>query len=329
MKLRWSFSQSRTFSRCPRQWFFATQLAKWNRRDPLAREAFLLSKLQSVSAWRGSLVDSVICDEIIPLLRTGAIVSRQRVLTVARKRFETQLEFARNKRWREAGMTAQSAGNSYAALYALEYGEDIEGELEAAWIDVDQALTHFLEMSELLRTLRKASQLIPQRTLLFRHSGVNVMARPDLIAAFRTGPPIIIDWKVHTFGAKDYRLQLALYAIALNRCRPHRDFPIDFRSHSPQQIKLFEAQLLTKKLRPYCLTEQDIHDAENHISVAATQMWLAIRSASDEGITYKDMQVTIFPDTCQRCPFRSICWKEDVSAKEGLCQDSRQTSSLF
>ncbi|HJT29530.1 MAG TPA: PD-(D/E)XK nuclease family protein [Pyrinomonadaceae bacterium] len=328
MKLRWSFSHSRTFGRCPRQWFFATQLAKWNRRDPLAREAFLLSKLQSVSAWRGSLVDGVICDEVIPALRTGAVVSRQRVLTAAKERFDRQLDFARNKRWREAGMTAQKAGNSYVALYALEYGEEIEAELETAWIEVEQALTHFLEMSELLRTLRKASQLIPQRSLLFRHSGVNVMARPDLIAIFRSGPPLIIDWKVHTFGAKDYRLQLALYAIALNRCRPHRDFPIDLRSHSPQDIKLFEAQLLTKQLRPYCLTEQDIRNAENYISVTATRMWLAVRSVSNEVITYNEMPVTIFPDTCQRCPFRSICW-EEVSAKEHSCQDLRRTSSLF
>jgi hypothetical protein len=328
MKLRWSFSHSRTFGRCPRQWFFATQLAKWNRRDPLAREAFLLSKLQSVSAWRGSLVDGVICDEVIPALRTGAVVTRQRILSVAKARFQAQLAFAREKRWRDGGMTAQRGGNAYAAFYAFEYGQDVEEELASAWIDVERALTHFLEMSELLRTLRKASQLMPQRTLLFRHSGANVTARPDLIALFRTGPPLIVDWKVHTFGTKDYRLQLALYAIALNRCRPHRDFPIDLRNHAPQDIQLLEAQLLTKQLRPYYLTAQDIETTQNHISATAAQMWLAVRPRFDEAITYKDMPVTIFPDTCQRCPFRSICW-EDFAAKENLCLDSKQTSSLF
>lgn len=328
MKLRWSFSHSRTFGRCPRQWFFATQLAKWNRPDPLAREAFLLSKLQSLSAWRGSLVDGVICDEIIPTLRTTSVVSRERVLAAARERFDRQLEFAKHRRWREDGMTATRAGISYAAFYAVEYGQDFEADVESAWLDIDRALTHFLEMSELLRTLRKASQLLPQRTLAFRHSGTSVTARPDLIALFRTGPPLIVDWKVHSAGAKDYRLQLALYAIALKRCRPHKDFPVDLRNHQPEDIKLIEAQLLTKQLRPYSLTKHDIQDTENHISTTATRMWLSVRPNLDEPIRFTDMPVTIFPDTCQRCPFRSICWK-DFSPKEEPCQDSKQISSLF
>lgn len=328
MKLRWSFSHSRTFSRCPRQWFFATRVANWRGPDPLARESFLLSKLQSISAWRGSLVDSIICDEVIPSLRNGRVISRQRVLAAAKERFDRQLTFATQRRWREEGMTAKKAGASYAALYAIEYGEEFESELEPAWVDIDLALTHFLEMSELLRTLRKASQLFPQRTLPFRHSGASVTARPDLIALFRSGPPLIVDWKVHSTGAKDYRLQLALYAIALTRCRHQKGFPPELGNYLPEDIKLLEAQLLTKHLREYSLTTQDVEDTENHISSTATRMWLSIRPNFDEPIKFSDMPVTIFPDTCQRCPFRSICWA-DVSAKEGLCQDSKQISSLF
>lgn len=55
--MEWSFSQGATYTRCPRQWFykyrFANALAK---REPLRREAYLLSKLDTVWAWRGKVV---------------------------------------------------------------------------------------------------------------------------------------------------------------------------------------------------------------------------------------------------------------------------------
>lgn len=161
MTLNWSFSQSRTFGRCPRQWFFATQLAKWNARDAFAREAFLLSKLQSVSAWRGSLVDGVICDEVIPALRKSTVLNRGSIISLAEERFQKQLTFAREKRWREPGITVDQQDHSYAALYAFEYDQDIEADLVTAWVEVERALTTFLEMSELLQTLRRAYKLIP------------------------------------------------------------------------------------------------------------------------------------------------------------------------
>ncbi len=328
MKLRWSFSHSRTFSKCARQWFFATQLSRWNARDALGREIFLLSKLQSVSAWRGSLVDALICDEIIPALQKGSVVDRAKIIFLAEERFQNQLAFARERRWREPGMSVAEGKNSYAALFGFEYGQDVEAELAPAWVDVKQALSNFLEMTDLLEKLRGASQLIAQRTLKFCHSGASVTARPDLIAFFRNAPPLIVDWKVHTFAAKDYRLQLALYALALTRCRSHRDFPPVLSKYPPHQLSLLEAQLLTKKLRDYSLTVKDIEDAENYVSVTATQMWLALRSGLDGPTTYQDMAVTMYPDTCQRCSFRSICWEDLPVKKENSCLDLKQISFL-
>lgn len=329
MTLKWSFSQSRTFGKCPRQWFFATQFAKWNARDPLSRESFLLSKLQSVSAWRGSLVDSIICDEVVPALRRRAALDRGRIIALAEERFQKQLTFAREKRWREPGMSAAQQDHSYAALYGIEYGQDIEAELATAWVEVEQALTTFLEMGDLLQMLRGAHKLIPQRTLRFRHSKCWVIARPDLIAFFRNSVPLLVDWKVHIFGAKDYRLQLALYALALTRCRPHVDFPVAVGKYRPHEIRLLEAQLLTGKLREYHLSADDVEKAENHISVTARQMWLSIRGSQVRPVSYHDMPVTVNGENCQRCPFRCICWEDVRIGKESICQDLRQTSLLF
>ena len=59
----WSISESKTFKRCQRQWYFkncvASALAK---KDPIRREAYLLSKLQTISGWRGQIVDSVLSE---------------------------------------------------------------------------------------------------------------------------------------------------------------------------------------------------------------------------------------------------------------------------
>jgi hypothetical protein len=103
-------------------------------------------------------VDGIICDEIIPALRTGSGIDRGRIISLAEERFQNQLAFARERRWREPGMSVAEGKHSYAALFGFEYSQDIEAELAPAWADVAQALTNFLEMSDLLKTLREASQ---------------------------------------------------------------------------------------------------------------------------------------------------------------------------
>lgn len=64
----WSFSDSRTFDRCQRQWYFGEVVANAVAKAPVRHEAYLLSKLQSVSAWRGQVVDSTIGSVLVPAL---------------------------------------------------------------------------------------------------------------------------------------------------------------------------------------------------------------------------------------------------------------------
>jgi hypothetical protein len=96
--MNWSFSQSLTFRTCPRKWFLTSKVGNSRAKAPLRREAFFLSKLQTVSAWCGNLVDQVISTELIPAVAKKQTVSLAQTITKARQLFDDQLTFARERR---------------------------------------------------------------------------------------------------------------------------------------------------------------------------------------------------------------------------------------
>lgn len=307
----WSFSNSHLFRKCQRQWYFKTHVANANaKKIPLQREAYLLSKLQSIAAWRGSVVDHVISRRVVPALGNRWNISLAKTLEYAKSVFDAQLNFATQHRLREPAMSAIKAGDNFAAFFAVEYGIEIsDDEITQAWNDVEQAITNLLEMSDLLVLLGTSVKLVAQRSLTFPYFGVTVRAVPDLIAFFNGSPPLIVDWKVHTFGVQDYRLQLATYAVALARCNPHKDFPASLTPYTPTDIRLLEVQLLTNRQREYTLSELDVEDIDSYIAETATAMVLANGENGKGPPRPFDYPVTQFPETCRRCPFRAQCWE--------------------
>ncbi|MBI1282206.1 MAG: hypothetical protein GC179_29030 [Anaerolineaceae bacterium] len=305
----WSFSSSRLFRKCQRQWYFKTHVAAARAKDPYRREAFLLSKLQTIYAWRGSIVDQVILMRYVPTLKRGQQILRSDLLKYAKEIFDRQLKYALANRLREEGMKITEAGDSFAAFFSVEYCEEItQKEIDIAWQDIELALDNLLSMKDLYARLLEATHLIPQRSLSFTIDGVNAQGTPDLIAFFADYPPLIIDWKVHTFASNDYRLQLALYALALTSCKPHKDFPKDPLCYQLTELQLTEIQLLTNQQRHYQLTDTDVYAASNYISRSALDMNLAVDPADGE-ISVFDLPTASNPDECQRCSFRSMCWK--------------------
>ncbi|MDX2007113.1 MAG: PD-(D/E)XK nuclease family protein [Meiothermus sp.] len=216
----WSFSGAKSFDRCQRQWYFKKKMAHHSAKEPLRREAYLLSKMDSLWSWRGKLVDQVIVHDLLPLLVARREPSLTYLQERARLRFDRQREFALRHRIREPGCKPSSAGEEFAAFSAVERGTPpTEEELESAWSEVALALEHLLSMGDLLNGLRRADVLLGQRQINFKvenfdRESVTVQANPDLIALFRQAPPLIVDWKVHTFGSTDYRRQLSVYALA-------------------------------------------------------------------------------------------------------------------
>jgi len=279
--------------------------------DPVRHEAYLLSKLQSIYAWRGLLVDYVISRWVVHALKNGWSITLGKALDYAKTTFQKQLAFAKQHRLREPGMKPSKADDAFAAFYAVEYGLGVsEEQISQAWSEIELALTNLFAMPDLLALLGQADNLIAQRALTFSCNQTTVRAVPDLIAFWRDDPPLIIDWKVHAFATHDYRLQLACYAIALTRCKPHRDFPPSLFHYSAADIRLLEVQLLGNKQRKYALSDDDVENTDTRIAETAMQMVLAVGNKKKKHLRPIDFPVTTYPEVCQRCSFRSLCWKE-------------------
>jgi hypothetical protein len=264
--------------------------------------------LKSVHSWRGNLVDEVISKEIVPLLERGGSPSSKLMINRARALFDEQADFALNHRIREPGFC--KADDSFAAFFALEYGLSVsETDLRKAWEEVEQALLNLLRMRELLNDLRRARRLVPQRTLNFSVFDARVEARPDLFAIYLQQPPLIVDWKVHTFGTTDYRLQLATYALALERAKPHKDYAEYWDSWSANQMRVLEVQLLTDRVREYRLSEADIDELEDTIVESYARMQLALGDGIIGAHDPFALPPTNYATTCETCNFRKPCWE--------------------
>ncbi len=316
--MRWSFSDSRTFRKCQRRWYYGLR-ANANSKDE-RRELYLLSKLQSVSAWRGQIVDTVISKLIIPAWDQQRSCQIDEAVGYAQRIFQNQLEFAMSHRLREPGIVVTAVGESFAAFHAIEHGISIpEADIDKAWEEVEQALTNLFTMEELIADLRSASRVIPQRSLSFRFGNANVKARPDVIAFYDHNTPLIVDWKVHFFANRDYRLQLALYATSLLQCKAHKDF-VHLGDIDATRVRLLEAQLLTGSLRPYELSVEDMLDVESYIAQSVAEMEMALDNAGDGPLKPWLFPVASYPEVCLSCPFKRPCWenKHDWSSDEHL-----------
>lgn len=308
--MRWSYSASRSFRQCQRQWFFKTVAASARAKDPFRKRAYLLSKLQSISAWRGKIVDDVISNTIIPKVNRGIRVTLKDAKSRARELFDRQLAYARLHPITDLSLEVSKEGGDFAVLHVMEYeGKLQEHAIEQAWFEVETALVNLFALDSVKRILKSSDYLVTQRALQYRlMDDVTVLAYPDVIAFRGASPPAIIDWKVHAFGVNDAWLQLAIYAIALSRCKPHADFPEGFVTQ-PQEAALFEAQLLTNILREQSLEEEQIIEAEEYMINTAYEMKCLIDNTKYPALEIEYFRTANYAETCQRCAFRAICWE--------------------
>jgi hypothetical protein len=309
--MKWSYSASRTFKQCQRQWYFKNIVASGTaKRDQFRKQAYLLSKLQSVSAWRGKIVDDVISNLIVPRLNRKSKITLGEVKTRARELFDRQLAFARTHVATDLELQPSKHGDDFALFYTNHYGPAVtDDEIDRAWAEIEAALENLFGLGAIKDLLKSADYLIAQRSLSFSlMDGVTPAAVPDLIA-FRNGePPIIVDWKVHVFGQNDAWLQLGIYAIALSRCAPHSDFPAGL-AIDPLDVELYEAQLLTNIVRRHELDEDRLSDAEDYITASAYEIVCLTEGEKYAGLSIEDFTRATYGESCQRCAFRAICWE--------------------
>jgi len=124
----WSISESRTFRRCQRQWYFKDVLASPTSKDPIRHTAYLLGKLQSISTWRGSIVDTVISQTILPAVRSRRTIRLDQARGHAQQIFDRQLAFARRHSLHEPGLSPAKLGTDFAAFYEMEYSGSVDND---------------------------------------------------------------------------------------------------------------------------------------------------------------------------------------------------------
>ncbi|MFN8495653.1 MAG: PD-(D/E)XK nuclease family protein [Caldilineaceae bacterium] len=307
----WSFSDSRKFRSCQRQWYFDAVVAHPRAKDPLRHKAYLLSKLQSIQSWRGNLIDYVISRYVIGGRIGKEIPAIDETINFARQTFDQQVKFAHGHRLHEQGMKPSAYEGEFAAWHMMEYGQGVSNaEINGCWHEVETAIINFYNMPNLLSTLSLATWLVAQRALTFEIDGFTIRAVPDLIVFRRNQPPLIIDWKAYVNDSQDHRWQLACYAVALKACKPHKDFPKSLSYCSTAHIELMEIQLLTKKQRQYKFSEEDYGEVEEFITRSAIEMQLSLMDLSRTTTEPNRFPVTNSPFVCSHCAFKSLCWED-------------------
>jgi hypothetical protein len=281
-------------------------LANARAKDPVRQEAYRLSKLESVYAWRGKIVDTVISEAIIPSIARGQPYSFKEALLHARRLFDQRKEAisSNSEMLQKPGATPPRT-----AFFESEYGIPLTSEVfDQAIADIEQAITNFYKADSVWSLLDQARYLIPQRPVTFTRDDFTVQVVPDLIMFRIHQPPVIFDWKVNTWPIRDYWLQLVTGAIALARCKPHRDWPNDIAQYKPYETELFEVQLLSADVRKHIVSPNDIDEAEDFILASATEMIFACDNKPAKQLIPDDFAVTENPKTCIVCAFRKLCW---------------------
>lgn len=310
----WSFSEGRLFKKCQRQWYFAKRLASATAKDPLRREAYLLSKLSSIHAWRGKIVDQVIEKAVIPSIHSKNTITLQSAIKVADKLFDTQLDFALKHRVMEPGFKVSAHEDDLAAFFGVEYGTPpTQDEIAKARAEVHSALTNLFR-SEEFKTVREAIKsafrLAAQCPITFKFAGATVRAVPDLICLFRNAQPLVIDWKVHHFGIHDYYQQLVAYAITLTRLSDHKGLPVELRDYPAHFVNLIECQLLTNEARPHTISEEDVEAVEDRMASEIRSMLLAVDGRENTELKAKDFPTTSWLGACATCNYKKLCWEK-------------------
>ena len=311
--MTWSYSAQRMFSRCQRQWFYSAFAANPTARDPLRRRALYYGQLNTISAWRGRLVDTVISAHVVPTLSdplNETPMELNGALRIARRIFDAQRAYAAEHRAKSIDVTISKEGEKFALLFENEFGEPpAAAAFDQAWIEIETALANFWKSDAIWSVLRDAAVLIPQpRAFHFAlEDGTKGVAYPDLVAFFDGKPPTIIDWKVHAAAGNNARRQLAVYALALSRCTTaHYDFHRTWQS-AATEFELIEAQLLLDRLTRYDLDDEDVAETEAYIASCAYEMQCLSEGKNYTALDEADFMTAYSGETCAACVFQALC----------------------
>ena len=312
--MNWTITGAKQFKGCARQWYYRNIVADARvKKDVYRRELTILSKLQSVEAWRGSLVDNVISRLLVNAVNNRLPVRKDAFLKEAGRIFDLQLNYAVGKKYRIEGASLASDQEEFAALFDCEFSSGVtEAQLKQARADIERAINTLIDDTALIEYFQSSVFLASQRPLIYNFDRFSVYAKPDLIVFFENAPPHIFDWKVHTFANNTYDEQLISYAIALYKVlqsKPHTDFPPGAGKFSVYDYKLTEYQLLhpERTRRDYQVNNDRLEDLASNMSSSMIEMYMTGCFKNYSQAEKRKFPTTSFIEQCPKCPFQKIC----------------------
>ncbi|MGN6640003.1 MAG: PD-(D/E)XK nuclease family protein [Mucilaginibacter sp.] len=322
----WSISGYKQFNKCRRRWYYTNIVADGRvKNDAYRKEVTILSRLQTLDAWRGTIVDDIISRLLVNAINNKIPLQKDYFLREAMNAFNDQLEYAIFQTYRNPG--SKTSDKNFASLLNYDLGLQIEeSELDRAKQDIYNALNNLLDNVEFLEYLKSAKILISQRSLLYPFDRFNVRSKPDLIAFFEDSPPHIFDWKVHTFGTATYDEQLISYGVALYKTvhsKPHIDFPESAKQYSIYDYKLTEYQLLHPERirRDYQMSSEAIEDLSLKISGSLIEMYMSGCHKKYSESDPESFSTTSFIESCHNCPFKKICKQNNHEIRSKYLQN--------
>lgn len=310
----WSISSDKLFRRCQRQWFYKQVYGNARaRKQPERYEAYLLSKLTSVSSVRGQAVDDALTERLIPAVNRGFVPDCGQLQQFARDRFTNVLKLAREIPLSERVSNPAKLPEHFRLLFDDEYGSGTEDdEIDSGYAEIDASLSNLYESDRVLQTLLGSDYAVSQRALTWKVGEDSVRAVPDVIAFSNDEPPIVLDWKVHFFANADASRQLASYSLALARVNPHRDFPFSSVGWPEAETRLWEFQLLKGELREFEYSADEYEDLEQWITGRVMETSLSLhgrKKSSDFGP--EEFPAAFDGRQCERCNFKRLCWNQE------------------
>jgi hypothetical protein len=271
----WSISREAMFDECRRRYYFHYYLSwgGWDQGAPrLSQAAFRLKRLTSLALWRGQLVHYVATKVLASLRAKGRIPAFEDVKRYIVERFETQLAFSREGRYRtEPKKRGGELNIDWLALFDHEYGRPPDPErLERARGECVEAMRALLESPILARIADTdpdgwAIENIDlgEFAQVFDFEGARVFAKTDFMYRGRDGTFNIVDWKTFSGARSDdgdgggkARVQLGVYGY----------YAASVLGEPLERIRLVEVNLLDDaRETEYAAGPEDIELFREHI----------------------------------------------------------------
>jgi len=268
-------------------------------KDPLRHEAYVLKQLQSLSAWRGSLVEYGLTEFVVPYLQSGNLPPVEQVIANTLAVGRRQYNFSLRRRYRDPGVSKTANKGEFCALFPHEYDLEVSAaELAKVGDEVRTAIENFYNRSEFLQRLSRHQWYSPKFRFFFTLGRANVQVELDLLIFRGWNQPIIVDWKVVGSEKSDYKWQMLIYALAVWRKWPEI---------KAGEITVLEARLLEGAIREHVITRDKLNEAEDYLYQGILEIEAVTDGKSYQEQDVEDYELARSPNTCLYCNFRRLC----------------------